>query len=80
MRTRQSVKNIIATAFCYIISLVIGFASRSYFARLLGVEYLGINSLFSNVISVMSVVELGFGSAIIYNTELKILLVSDYFR
>ena len=67
MRTKQSVKNIIATAFCYIITLVIGFASRSYFVRLLGVEYLGINSLFSNVISVMSVVELGFGSAIIYN-------------
>ena len=67
MRTKQSLKNIIATVFCYIITLVIGFVSRSYFARLLGVEYLGINSLFQNVISVMSVVELGFGSAIIYN-------------
>lgn len=67
MRTKQSIKNIIATSFCYIFTLIIGFVSRSYFARLLGVEYLGINSLFSNVISVMSVVELGFGAVVIYN-------------
>lgn len=67
MRTKQSIKNIIATTFCYVISLIIGFVSRSYFTHLLGVEYLGINSLFSNIIYVMSVVELGFGSAIIYN-------------
>ena len=66
-RTRQSVKNIIVTIVSYAITLGMGFFSRRVFAHIMGEEYLGINSLFANIISVMSVVELGFGSAIIYN-------------
>ena len=66
-RTRQSVKNIIITIASYVVTFVIAFVSRRFFARYMGEEYLGVNSLFSNIISVMSVVELGFGSAIIYN-------------
>lgn len=33
----------------------------------MGTEYLGLNSLFSNIISMLSILELGFGSAMIYN-------------
>lgn len=67
MRTKESVKNIVAAMISYFVTLIVGFVARSYFVQLLGAEYLGINSLFCNIISVMSVVELGFGSAIIYN-------------
>lgn len=67
MRTRQSIKNIMAAMISYAVTVTFGFVARSFFVKLLGEEYLGINSLFSNIISVMSVVELGFGSAIIYN-------------
>lgn len=67
MRTERSIKNILAALLSYATTLIIGFLARSFFVHLLGSEYLGINSLFSNIISVMSVVELGFGSAIIYN-------------
>lgn len=67
MRTERSIKNILAALLSYATTLIIGFLARSFFVQLLGSEYLGINSLFANIISVMSVVELGFGSAIIYN-------------
>lgn len=67
MRTRKSLFNICVTLICYFVTLIVGFISRYFFIKYLGQEYLGINSLFSNIISVMSVVELGFGTAVIYN-------------
>lgn len=67
MRTEQSIKNIIVALMSYCVTLILGFISRGVFAKILGAEYLGISGLFANIISVMSVVELGFGSAIIYN-------------
>lgn len=35
--------------------------------RQLGVDYLGLNSLFSSILQVLNLAELGFGSAIVYN-------------
>ena len=67
MRTEKSIKNILVALVSYVTTLIIGFLARSFFLKILGSEYLGINSLFGNIISILSVVELGFGSAIIYN-------------
>jgi len=47
--------------------LITQFYSRKIFLRYLDLEYLGINGLFSNVLSVLSFAELGIGSAVIYN-------------
>ena len=43
------------------------FAVRTVFIRYLGSSYLGINGLFSNVLSLLSFAELGFGTAIVYS-------------
>lgn len=67
MRTELAFKNVIISLLTFSLTLLLGFATRAYFARLLGAEYLGINGLFSNIISLMSVAELGVGSAVIYN-------------
>lgn len=67
MRTERAIRNVVVSLLSYTLFLILGFVTRAYFARLLGAEYLGINGLFSNIISLMSVVELGFGSAVIYN-------------
>lgn len=48
------------------LSILLTFVTRAVFVRVLSVEYLGIESLFSNVLAVLSLAELGVGSAIIY--------------
>lgn len=67
IRTKNSIKNIIVALILNLISVIIGLISQKVFISSLGIEYLGINGLFTNIISMLGIVELGFGSAIIYN-------------
>ena len=67
MRTINSLKNSIISIIMYIVTILIGLISQKIFINILGNEYLGINSLFANIISMLSIAELGFGAAIIYN-------------
>ncbi len=67
MRTKRSFKNMLFSLISNILSMLIGFVSQGFFVRFLGSEYLGINGLFNNIISVLGLVEMGVGSAIIYN-------------
>ncbi|MGN1310304.1 MAG: hypothetical protein ACI4VP_01090 [Clostridia bacterium] len=60
MRTENSIKNGIIAATMTIINILIGFIAQKVFIVSLGKEYLGINSLFTNIISMLSIVELGF--------------------
>ena len=50
-----------------IVKLVIPFVMRTVILYLLGVEYLGLNSLFTSVLSVLNLAELGVGSAMVYS-------------
>ena len=76
MRTKNSIKNIIVTLIGHIVSLVISFVARLVFVRMLSAEYLGINGLFTDILSILSLAELGLGSAIIYGLY-KPLAVKD---
>ena len=67
MRTKNSIKNIIVALILNLMSIIIGLISQKVFISSLGTEYLGINGLFTNIISMLGIVELGLGSAIIYN-------------
>ena len=49
-----------------IISFITTFVSRSIFIYLLSAEYLSLNGLFSNILSLLSLAELGMGSAITF--------------
>ena len=44
-----------------------GFIARRVFVMFLSVEYLGLSGLFSNVLTMLSLAELGFGAAISYS-------------
>ena len=65
-RTEYSVINIFTGIAGDIINTVVGFACRVIFVRMLGSDYLGVRGLFTNILSVLSLAELGIGSAIIY--------------
>ncbi|MDE5558717.1 MAG: oligosaccharide flippase family protein [Ruminococcus sp.] len=66
-RIANTSKNVITSLINQIITLILAFVSRTIFIRYLGVEYLGINSLFANVLQVLSMADLGFGTAIVYS-------------
>ena len=56
----------VASAAANIITVLLGVIARRYFVLILGDEYQGLNGLYTNVISMLGVVELGMGNAIIY--------------
>lgn len=66
-RTKKSIKNLIFSFGTQIGVLLINFLSRTIFIKVLGVEVLGINGLFTNILTLLSLAELGFGNAIIYS-------------
>ena len=67
MRTVNSIKNIYITIITQIIITLLGFISRKVFLDSLGTEYLGVNGLLTNVLSMLSLVEGGIGLSITYN-------------
>lgn len=66
-RTAQSAKNALAGIVNKIIGIAAPFLLRTIMIQKLGVEYLGLNSLFSSVLQMLSLTEMGFGSAMIYS-------------
>ena len=66
-RTIKSTKNVIYSFGLQIGQLVINFLARTVFIYTLGVQYLGVNGLFTNILTLLSLTELGFGNAIIYS-------------
>lgn len=65
-RKEQSIKNSFAASFCYLLQIMMSFVARTFFIRLLNSDYLGINGLFANILTVLSLAGLGVGTAIIY--------------
>ncbi|MCM3650415.1 lipopolysaccharide biosynthesis protein [Metabacillus litoralis] len=67
MRTENSIKNITMSILSQIVMVVLGFISRKVFLDSLGIDYLGVNGLFTNILSMMALVEGGIGMSIVYN-------------
>lgn len=65
-RTINSMKNIFTGFMSQGIVYISGFINRMVFIRCLSAEYLGVNALFSNVLSLLSLAELGIGTAIVF--------------
>ena len=60
-------KNLKCILFSEFLLAALKFLSRRVFVLLLGKEYLGINGLFTDILSVLSLAELGFGVSITYS-------------
>ncbi|WP_163355638.1 lipopolysaccharide biosynthesis protein [Dysgonomonas sp. 25] len=67
MRTDNSRKNFIASMSIMLIMTFLGFFTRKIFVDSIGVEYLGLNGLLLNILGVVSLLEGGFGTSIVYN-------------
>ncbi len=65
-RTEYSILNIMTGLGGYMINTIIGLVCRMVFTRTLVADYLGINGLFTNILTMLSLAELGIGSAIVF--------------
>lgn len=64
-RTQNSIRNIAFGTVNRIVNIIFPFIIRTIFIRVLGEEYLGLNSLYSSVLQVLNLADLGFASAIV---------------
>ena len=65
-RTEYSIVNIAASMGGYALNIILSFICRIVFAHELSADYLGVNGLFGNILSMLSLTELGIGTAMIY--------------
>ena len=65
-RTQNSILNIVTGLGGYVINTILGFVCRIVFIRCLTAEYLGISGLFTNILTMLSLAELGIGNAIVF--------------
>lgn len=66
-RTRNAVRNITAGLVLRIYQTVVPFLMRTAMIHFMGVEYLGLNSLFTSVLHVLNLAELGVGVAMVFS-------------
>lgn len=66
-RVKNSMKTMITALLSNAIAIIINLFAQAFFIRTMGSEYLGLNSLFSNILTMLGIAELGIGSAIIFN-------------
>lgn len=65
-KTKNTKRNIVWGCLNKVINIIFPFIIRTIIIYGLGVEYIGLNSLFSSVLGVLSLAELGFDSAVVY--------------
>lgn len=65
-RTAKVQKNVITSILQNFVSIGINFISRMIFVRILDESYLGINGLFSNILNILSLADLGMGAVMMY--------------
>ena len=65
-RVHRSIMNIKVGMFFYILSLILAFFSRRVFLDCLGAEFIGLTGMLLNIMSFLSIAELGIGTSIAY--------------
>ncbi len=74
MRTANSLRNIFFVWGGQFFLVFFQFLNRFVFARALNAEYLGASSLFTNILTILSLTELGFGTALSYSLYVPLAL------
>ena len=66
-RTKNTILNMMSNFLYQIVIVILTFLSRRIFISNLGMDYLGIAGLFSNILDLLTLAELGIGSAISFS-------------
>ncbi len=65
-RTNKSIKNIIFAVAFQFVTVLANFSIKTALIKFLGIQYAGVAALFTDVLSILSMAELGFSTAIAY--------------
>ena len=65
-RTKKSIRNTLFSISYKLFDTILAFLLRTVFIRCLSISYLGLNSLFANILTVLSLMELGVGGSIVF--------------
>ena len=77
-RTEYSLLNMFVGIGGYVLNTILGFICRIVFVRCLSADYLGVNGLFTNILTMLSLAELGIGSAVVYALYKPLLWCKTY--
>lgn len=66
-RTKNATRNIISGFALKLYQLITPFIIRTMMIHLMGMEYVGLNSLFASILQVLNLAELGVGSAMVFS-------------
>lgn len=66
-RSRNTRRNFVYGVINRCIGLLLPFFVRTIFIKKIGIEYLGLNSLFSSILQVLNLADLGIGNAIVFS-------------
>ena len=66
-RTKNAARNIFFGIVLKAYQIIVPFLMRTAMIYLMGVQYLGLNSLFTSILQVLNLAELGVGSAMVYS-------------
>lgn len=64
---KNTIKGAISGVINKVVVMVLPFIMRTIMIHYLGTQYLGLSSLFSSVLNMLSLTELGFGTALVYS-------------
>ena len=78
-RTQYAVKNVSIAGIGQVLYLLLSFASRTVFVKMLGNDYLSCEGLFTNILTILSFSDLGIGGAIVYSLY-KPIAENDYLQ
>ena len=67
MRTRYTLINMLVNIGGQFLTMLLSFISRMVFIRCLSAAYLGVNGLFTDVLSILNFAELGIGTAMVFS-------------
>lgn len=87
-RIRNSSQNAAFGLAYNVISLLLTFIFRTVFIKILSAEYLGINGLFTNILNLLSLAELGVGTCIAYrlynpianDDPVRVAMLMDFYK
>ncbi|WP_144505526.1 lipopolysaccharide biosynthesis protein [Bacillus mycoides] len=88
MRVKNSIINIVVGLGNQLVITLLSFISRTVFINSLGVTYLGINGLLTNILSMLTLAEAGIGASIMYslykpvadNDQVKINMLMNFYQ
>ena len=65
-RTKNTVRNVFSGLVYRVIAILLPFINRTVILKVLGAEYTGLSSLFTSILGVLNLAELGFNTSVVY--------------